>query len=147
MKVSDLKSPPGAKKNRKRKGRGPGSGHGKTSGRGHKGQKARSRVQIGFEGGQMPLIRRLPKRGFTHSFKKQFQIVHLLQLNTFKEKSTVTPEMMRENGLIKRIGDGVKVLGDGKLSRPLVVKAHRFSKSALEKIEKAGGKAEIVTNE
>lgn len=145
MKLSDLSPIPGSKKKNKRVGRGSGSGHGKTSCRGHKGQKSRSGggTRIGFEGGQMPLHRRLPKRGFTNIFRKQYGIVNLAALDGLSN-SEVTPEVLIEKGLIKDIKDGIKVLGDGEIKKPLTVKAHAFSSSAKEKIIKAGGKIEVI---
>ncbi len=145
MKLSDLSPIPGSKKKNKRVGRGSGSGHGKTSCRGHKGQKSRSGggTRIGFEGGQMPLHRRLPKRGFTNIFRKQYGIVNLAALDRLSD-SEVTPEILIEKGLIKDIKDGIKVLGDGEIKKPLTVKAHAFSSSAKEKIIKAGGKIEVI---
>ncbi len=145
MKLSDLSPITGSKKKNKRVGRGSGSGHGKTSCRGHKGQKSRSGggTRIGFEGGQMPLHRRLPKRGFTNIFKKQYGIVNLAALDRLSA-SEVTPEVLIEKGLVKDIKDGIKVLGDGEIKKPLIVKAHAFSSSAKEKIIKAGGKIEII---
>lgn len=145
MKLSDLSPIPGSKKKNKRVGRGSGSGHGKTSCRGHKGQKSRSGggTRIGFEGGQMPLHRRLPKRGFTNIFRKQYGIVNLAALDRLSA-SEVTPEVLIEKGLVKDIKDGIKVLGDGEIKKPLIVKAHAFSSSAKEKIIKAGGKIEII---
>jgi large subunit ribosomal protein L15 len=145
MKLSDLSPIPGSKKKNKRVGRGSGSGHGKTSCRGHKGQKSRSGggTRIGFEGGQMPLHRRLPKRGFTNIFRKQYRIVNLAALDRLSA-SEVTPEVLIEKGLVKDIKDGIKVLGDGEIKKPLIVKAHAFSSSAKEKIIKAGGKIEII---
>ena len=130
-------------KKKKRVGRGPGSGHGKTSGRGHKGQKARagSTTWVGFEGGQMPLIRRVPKRGFTGPGKKEFRLVNLKDLNQFESDAEVNPAALKARGFIKKESERVKILGSGELKIPLSVKAHSFSKTALEKIEKAGGKA------
>jgi large subunit ribosomal protein L15 len=146
MRLHDLKPAEGSKKRPKRVGRGIGSGHGKTSTRGHKGQNARSGggVRPGFEGGQMPLIRRIPKRGFTNKFKKEYAIVNVEDLNVFEENTRVTPELLKEKGLIKQIKDGVKILGDGELKVKLEVVAHAFSSSAKEKIEAAGGKAEVI---
>ena len=136
MKLHELQSPPGANKRIKRVGRGTGSGHGKTSTRGHKGQKSRSGggVRPGFEGGQMPLQRRLPKRGFTNIFKKEYSIVNVKDFNVFEEGIEVTPELLQQAGLIKNLKNEVKVLGDGDLERKVTVKAHRFSKQAEEKI-------------
>lgn len=130
----------------KRVGRGIGSGHGKTATRGHKGQKARSGggVRRGFEGGQMPLVRRLPKRGFTNIFKKQFSLVNVKQLERFNPGTVVTPELLLEEGLIRDLKDGVKVLGDGEIDRPLTVRAHAFSETAVRKLEAAGGRAEVI---
>ncbi|MCF6097648.1 50S ribosomal protein L15 [Thermovorax subterraneus] len=146
MRLHDLKPAKGSRKRPKRVGRGIGSGHGKTSTRGHKGQNARSGggVRPGFEGGQMPLIRRIPKRGFTNKFKKEYAIVNVKDLNVFEENTKVTPELLKEKGLIKQIKDGVKILGDGELNVKLEVVAHAFSSSAREKIEAAGGKAEVI---
>ncbi|HHV44245.1 MAG TPA: 50S ribosomal protein L15 [Firmicutes bacterium] len=147
MQIHDLKPNPGARKKAKRVGRGIGSGLGKTSTRGHKGQKARSggAKGPGFEGGQMPLQRRLPKRGFTNTFGTEYTVVNLDRLDAVFEANTeVTPELLLETGVIKKIGDGVKVLGKGEVTKPFVVKAHRFSKSAVEKIEAAGGKAQVI---
>lgn len=139
MKITDITSPIGSNKRRKRLGRGESSGHGKTSTRGTKGQRARSGsgLRPGFEGGQMPLYRRIPKRGFVSRFKRVFEIVNVGGLNKFDDNTIVD--------LTKTAHHSIKVLGDGELTKPLVVKAHAFSKSAVNKIEKAGGKAEIVT--
>ncbi|AEF16409.1 MULTISPECIES: 50S ribosomal protein L15 [Thermoanaerobacterium] len=146
MRLHDLKPAEGSRKERKRVGRGIGSGLGKTSGRGHKGQKARSggNIRPGFEGGQMPLTRRLPKRGFTNIFKKEYAIVNLSLLDNFEDGTVVTPELLIERGIIKKVKDGVKILGSGDLSKKLTVKAHKFSKSAIDKIESIGGKAEVI---
>ncbi|WP_054950985.1 50S ribosomal protein L15 [Numidum massiliense] len=146
MKLHELKPAPGAKKTRKRVGRGIGSGHGKTSGRGQKGQNARSGggVRPGFEGGQNPLIRRLPKRGFTNRNRKEYAIINLDELSRFEEGSEVTPELLLEQKVVKNLKDGLKVLGDGDLNIKLTVKAHKFSKSAAEKIQEAGGTAEVI---
>jgi len=146
MKLHELKPAEGAVKTPLRKGRGVGSGLGKTSGRGHKGQKARSGggTRPGFEGGQMPLSRRLPKRGFTNPFSKEYSLVNLKDLNRFEEGTVVTPELLKEEGLVKKLNDGVKILGEGELAKKLTVKAHKFSKSAKEKIEALGGKAEVI---
>jgi large subunit ribosomal protein L15 len=145
MRLSDLSPAKGSKKKNKRVGRGPGSGHGKTSCRGHKGQKARSGggPKVGFEGGQMPLYRRLPKRGFKNIFKKEYAIVNLKDLSSLSD-SVITPELMLERGLLKDIKCGVKILGDGDIDKPLTIKAHAFSDSARDKIIKAGGKIEII---
>ena len=146
MDLSNLKPAIGSTKNRKRIGRGPGSGTGKTAGKGHKGQKARSggSVKAGFEGGQMPLQRRLPKRGFTPLHKKIYALVNLRDLELFEAGSVVDLEALGKAGLVKKLCDGVKILGDGEFSKALTVKAHKFSKSAVEKIEAAGGKAEVI---
>jgi large subunit ribosomal protein L15 len=145
MKLSDLSPENGSRKKNKRVGRGHGSGHGKTSCKGHKGQKARSGGvgKRGFEGGQMPLHRRLPKRGFRNIFKKEYAIVALRDLVGFSEE-LVTPEAMIEKGLIKDMKSGVKILGDGEVKKSLTIKAHAFSASAKEKILKAGGRVEII---
>ncbi|MEF9426715.1 MAG: 50S ribosomal protein L15 [Candidatus Mariimomonas ferrooxydans] len=145
MRLSDLSPMRGSRKRKKRVGRGPGSGHGKTSCRGHKGQKSRSGggTRPGFEGGQMPLHRRLPKRGFRNIFKKQYAIINLKVLNEISDP-VVTPEVIIEKGFIKSIKDGVKILGVGEIKKPLNIKAHAFSASAKEKILKSGGSAEII---
>jgi large subunit ribosomal protein L15 len=146
MDLSNLKPALGSTKNRKRLGRGPGSGNGKTAGKGHKGQNARSGggVKAGFEGGQMPLQRRLPKRGFTSLNKKEYVLVNLRDLELFEAGSVVDLESLGKAGLINKVGDGVKILADGDFSKALTVKAHKFSKSAIAKIEAAGGKAEVI---
>lgn len=149
MKLHDLRpAEGGGVKARKRLGRGIGSGTGKTSGKGHKGQNARSGggVRPGFEGGQMPLFRRLPKRGFTNVFKKEYALVNVSVLENFEDGAEVTPEILINSGLIKKAKakDGVRILGDGELTKKLTVKAHHFSKAAIEKIEAAGGKAEVI---
>lgn len=141
-----LSPPPGAVHRPKRVGRGPGSGHGKTACRGTKGQKSRTSPDIpkGFEGGQMPLYRRLPKRGFRNPFRKEYAIVNVRELNRFPPGSVVDEQVLREAGLVKGAYDGVKILGDGDLKVSLTVKAHKFSRTAVEKIEAAGGAVEIV---
>ena len=147
MKLHELRPNEKAFKIRKRVGRGPGSGLGKTSGRGQKGQNSRSGggVRPGFEGGQLPLFRRLPKRGFSNAmFKIRYAVINLSDLNKFEEGAIVTPEILKEMGILKNQLNGVKVLGNGKLEKKLTVKAHRFSKSAKESIEKMGGKAEVI---
>lgn len=146
MKLHELSSLDGSVKNRKRVGRGPGSGTGKTSGKGEKGQNARSGggVRPGFEGGQMPLFRRLPKRGFTNIFAKEYVAINVDRLNAFENGTEVTPELLLEKRIISKIKDGVKILGNGNLEKSLTVKASKFSKSAAEKIEAAGGKVEVV---
>lgn len=145
MKLSDLAPAPGSRKKRKRVGRGPGSGHGKTSCRGHKGQKARTGggTRPGFEGGQMPLQRRIPKRGFTNIFQKQYAVVNLSTLNKLSE-TAITPEFLIEAGIVKKALDGIKILGNGEITRAITVKAHSFSASAKDKIEKAQGKTEVI---
>ncbi|WP_227764145.1 50S ribosomal protein L15 [Zhaonella formicivorans] len=146
MKLHELKPAEGSRKAPTRVGRGIGSGLGKTSGRGHKGQKARSGggVRPGFEGGQMPLHRRLPKRGFTNIFKKEIVNINVDVLNRFDNGTVVTPELLKEQGIIKSVKDGLKILGEGNVEKALTVKAHGFSKAAVEKIEAAGGKAEVI---
>ena len=147
MKMHDLSPAAGAKTSRKRLGRGIGSGTGKTSGKGHKGQWARSGggVRPGFEGGQMPLSRRLPKTGFDNRYKKVYSIVNLDDLNAFEDGAVVNAEALMETGVLSKIEPyGLKVLGDGELTKKVTVQAKKFSKSAQEKIEKAGGKAEVL---
>lgn len=146
MKLEELKSPPGANKSIKRVGRGTGSGHGKTSTRGHKGQKSRSGggIRLGFEGGQMPLQRRIPKRGFTNIFKKEYAIVNIRDLNVFDDGTEVTPLLLWEEGIIKSIKDGVKILGDGELDKKLFIQANKISKQAEEKVLALGGKVEVI---
>ena len=145
MNLSGLRPPVGQKKARKRIGRGMGSGHGKTSTRGSKGQRAGTGFgqKRGFEGGQMPIHRRLPKRGFTNIFKKQYAIVNLGKLETL-EGDSFNADRMFELGVIKKLGDGLKILGTGELTRKMTVEAHHFSKSAVEKIQKAGGAAKVI---
>jgi large subunit ribosomal protein L15 len=146
MRLHDLTPPQGARRAAKRKGRGLASGLGKTAGRGQKGQGARSgaKTRRGFEGGQMPLFQRLPKRGFTNIFKQRWSVVNLAALNCFEDGTTVTPQLLKEAGLLKSLRDPLKILGDGELKRKLVVQAHRFSNQAQAKIEAAGGKAEVI---
>lgn len=146
MKLHELGPPDGARKRVKRVGRGPGSGHGKTAGRGHKGQKARSggKVSPWFEGGQLPLHRRVPKRGFRNPFKKVYAIVNLKDLDRFEAGTKVTPVLLEEAGLVKNSLDGIKVLGEGELTKPLHVLAHKFSRSAVQKIQEAGGTVEVI---
>ena len=146
MKLHELKPVDGARKYGFRLGRGHGSGNGKTSGKGNKGQKARSggMGKLGFEGGQTPLARRLPKRGFTNFTRKEYSIINLSQLNNFEDGAEVNPMILKELGLVKNLKDGLKVLGEGELTKKLNVKAHKFSQSAVELIEKAGGKAEVI---
>ena len=146
MKLEDLQPAAGSRKRDKRVGRGVGSGHGKTSCKGHKGQKARSggTKGAGFEGGQMPLQRRLPKRGFKNHFAVEFAIINLKDINTLKGMDIITPESLLEKGVIKDLKSGLKVLGEGDIQRPVTIKADAFSASALAKIAAAGGKAEVV---
>ena len=146
MKLEDLKPAAGSNKKRKRVGRGDGSGHGKTSGRGHKGQGARSggNTKPGFEGGQMPLQRRLPKRGFHNPFRIEMAVVNLSQLELLPAGGEITPETLMQHGYVTGKTRRIKVLGDGSLSKALTIKAHGFSVKAKEKIEAAGGKAELI---
>jgi large subunit ribosomal protein L15 len=147
MKLHELKPAEGSKHTRKRVGRGIGSGNGKTAGRGHKGQNARSGggVRLGFEGGQTPLFRRLPKRGFNNAvFATEYAEVNVSKLNKFEAGTVVTPELLKEAGIVKNLRDGVKILGNGEITVALTVQAQAFSKSAIEKIEAAGGKAEVI---
>ena len=145
MNLSSLRPPAGQRHPRKRVGRGMGSGHGKTSTRGHKGQGSRagSGVRRGFEGGQMPLHRRLPKRGFRNIFRKRYAIINLKEIAQIAEPA-ISPDLLLARGVIKKLYDGLKVLGEGELSAPVSVSAHLFSQSAREKILKAGGKAEVI---
>ncbi len=143
MDLSILRPSSGSTHARKRVGRGPSSGHGKTSTRGHKGQKARGKIHKWFEGGQMPLVRRIPKRGFNRSFKQKYLIINVDDLNIFNKKKIITPEILRAARLAKGRGK-IKVLGRGRLNRPLRVKAHHFSKQAQKKIEEAQGEIEII---
>lgn len=147
MNLSTLRAPRGQKHAVKRLGRGMGTGHGKTSGRGHKGQGSRSgsRRKRGFEGGQMPLQRRLPKRGFTNIFKKRYAVVNLSQIAELGQ-TTVSPETLMAAGMVKNLHDGLKVLGNGELKNAVTVSAHRFSQSAIDKITKAGGKTELIAS-
>jgi large subunit ribosomal protein L15 len=146
MKLHELKPAQGSRKERNRVGRGTGSGNGKTSGRGHKGQNARSGggVRLGFEGGQTPLFRRLPKRGFTNVNRKDYAVVNIDTLNRFEEGTEVTPELLIESGIVKSEKAGIKVLANGNVEKKLTVKAHKFSAAAKEAIEAAGGKTEVV---
>ena len=146
MKLHELKPPRGSRRKRKRIGRGDGSGHGGTATKGAKGQNARSGggIKAGFEGGQMPLSRRLPKRGFRNPFRKNITVVNLGQLGKFAGGATVDPEALLQQGIIKNLGDGVKILGKGNLDRPLKIKAHAVSSGAREKIEAAGGSVEVI---
>ncbi len=147
MKLHTVKPNDGATKARKRVGRGPGSGLGKTAGRGENGQNSRSGggVRVGFEGGQTPLFRRLPKRGFSNArFKKVYAVINLSDLNKFEDGAEVTPEILKNMGLVKKELDGIKVLGNGTLEKKLTVKANKFSETAIKAIEKTGGKAEVI---
>ena len=146
MKLHELSSTPGAAKEGKRKGRGAGTGNGKTAGRGHKGQKARSGggVRVGFEGGQMPLARRLPKRGFNNIFAKTYAVVNLSDLDVFEEGETVGIDQLREKGIVKKYDGRLKILGNGEITKKMTIQATAFSKSASEKITAAGGKAEVI---
>lgn len=146
MKLNELKYTDGARRESYRVGRGHGSGNGKTAGKGHKGQNARSGggVSIGFEGGQTPLYRRLPKRGFTNYTRKEYAVVNVEALNRFEDGTTVTPELLLATRLARKELDGIKILGCGELTKKLTVQANKFSKSAQEAIEKAGGKVEVI---
>jgi large subunit ribosomal protein L15 len=146
MKLHELRPAEGARKAPKRVGRGTGSGLGRNAGKGEKGQKARTGggVRPGFEGGQMPLYRRLPKRGFTNIFAKQYAEINVERLNIFEDGTEITPEILLEKGIVKKAKDGVKILGNGELQKKLTVKAAKFTKAAAEKIEAAGGKVEVI---
>lgn len=146
MKLFELSPAPGSKKEGKRKGRGTGTGNGKTAGRGHKGQKARSGggVRPGFEGGQMPLARRLPKRGFNNYFAKKYAEINVSALDMFEDGAVITAASLQDAGLIGKLYDGLKVLGNGDITKKLTVKATKFSGTAKQKIEAAGGKTEVV---
>ena len=146
MKLHELSPVAGSTQIGKRKGRGHGSGNGKTGGRGHKGQKARSggKVRVGFEGGQMPLVRRIPKRGFINVFAKPLTAVNVIALNAFEDDAVIDAAALIENGIIAECPNGLKILGNGNLTKKVTVKAAAFSESAKEKIEQAGGKAEVV---
>ena len=146
MKLHELRAVPGATKAPKRKGRGTATGQGKTAGRGMNGQKSRSGggVRPGFEGGQMPLYRRIPKIGFTNIWVTEYTAVNVSELNRFEAGTVVTPELLKETGLAKQVKDGIKILGNGTLEKNLTVQAQKFSKTAIEKIEAAGGKAEVI---
>ncbi len=143
MKISDLAPYPGAKKKEKRIGRGPGSGHGKTSTKGHKGQASRSggTKAPGFEGGQQPLIRRIPKRGFINTFRKEYAVVNLDRLNRFEANAVIGPQQLKEAGMVKQSAKLIKVLGVGEVTKPMAVSSHKFSKEAVRKIQAAGGQA------
>jgi large subunit ribosomal protein L15 len=146
MKLNELRPAEGSKRSSKRIGRGTGSGWGKTAGRGSDGQNSRSGggVRLGFEGGQMPLYRRLPKRGFNNIFAKKYSIVSIDRLNVFEDGTEVTPELLLEKRIVRKLNDGIKVLSNGNLEKKLTIKAMKFSKAAIEKIEAAGGKAEVI---
>lgn len=146
MKLHELRPAPGARADRVRKGRGIGSGLGKTAGRGHKGQKARSggSIRRGFEGGQMPLYRRIPKRGFTNVFREEVAVVNIRDLDRFPAGAVVTPQLLRDHGLVKKRDVKVKLLGKGEIKHPLTVQVHAVSKGAAEKIAAAGGKVEVI---
>lgn len=146
MNLHEMKPAVGARKSRKRIGRGIGSGFGKTSGKGHKGQNARTGggTRLGFEGGQTPLFQRLPKRGFTNVNRKEYAVVNLDKLNLFEEGTEVTPELLLESGVLSKAKSGIKILGNGTLEKKLTVKAHKFSAAAKEAIEKAGGQTEVI---
>ena len=149
MELHNLKPAPGAKRARKRVGRGPGSGNGKTAGKGHKGQKSRSGYsrRYGFEGGQMPLVRRLPKRGFTNIFRIEYEVVNLRELErVFADGETVSPAILAKRGLIRKDKSLIKILATGELTKMLVVEAHKFSGSARSKIEAVGGRCEVMTS-
>ena len=146
MKLHELRAAEGSTKKPKRKGRGTATGQGKTAGRGMNGQNSRSGggTRLGFEGGQMPLYRRIPKRGFTNIWKKEYTVLNVDDLNVFEAGTLITPELLREKGLTKQVIDGIKILGEGNLEKSVTVQAHKFSKTAIEKIESAGGKAEVI---
>ena len=146
MKLNKLEKNPGSVHTKKRVGRGNASGNGTTAGRGMNGQKSRSgsKTRSYFEGGQMPLSRRLPKRGFCNIFKKEYAILNIERLNIFNEGEVINPERLLEEGMIKKVGDGIKILGEGALNKKLTIRAHRFSQEAKNKIESAGGKVEVI---
>ncbi|PAK60414.1 50S ribosomal protein L15 [Lentilactobacillus kefiri] len=144
MKLNELKAAEGSRSLRTRKGRGRSAGKGKTAGRGQKGQKARSKTRVGFEGGQMPLYRRIPKRGFNNISRKEYAVVNVVKLEAFDNGTEVTPELLQKSGIVKNAESGIKILGEGKLTKKLTVKANKFSKAAQSVIENAGGKIEVV---
>lgn len=144
MNLNELQPAAGSRKLRNRVGRGTSSGNGKTSGRGQKGQKARGKVRLGFEGGQMPLYRRIPKRGFTNISRKEFAVVNLEKLNAFADGTEITPALLIESGIVKNQKSGIKVLAVGQLDKKLTVKAHKFSGAAKAAIEQAGGTTEVI---
>jgi large subunit ribosomal protein L15 len=147
LNINTLKPAPGANRKNKRVGRGIGSGHGKTATRGYNGQHSRagSSMRPGFEGGQMPLYRRLPKRGFNNIFRKEFTVVNLDKLASFEPGANIDPVVLRDNGIIKNLNEDIKILGTGELVNAIHVKAHRFSESAIDKIQKAGGSVEVIS--
>lgn len=144
MKLNELKPAEGSRQVRNRVGRGTSSGNGKTAGRGQKGQKARGKVRLGFEGGQMPLFRRMPKRGFKNINRVEYAVVNIEKLNKFEDGTEVTPTLLVESGIVKNEKDGIKILGNGELKKKLTVKANKFSASAKRAIEAAGGQAEVM---
>ncbi|APR07886.1 50S ribosomal protein L15 [Lentilactobacillus parabuchneri] len=144
MKLNELKAAEGSRSLRTRKGRGRSAGKGKTAGRGQKGQKARSKTRVGFEGGQMPLYRRIPKRGFNNINHKEYAVVNVVKLEAFDDGTEVTPELLQQSGIVKNTKSGIKILGEGELTKKLTVKANKFSKAAQSVIENAGGKIEVV---
>ncbi len=144
MKLHELKPSEGSRKVRNRVGRGTSSGNGKTAGRGQKGQKARGKVRLGFEGGQMPLFRRMPKRGFNNINRKEYAVVNLTELNKFEDGAVVSVAELTEAGIVKNLKDGIKILGNGELNKKLTVKANKFSASAKEAIKAKGGQAEVI---
>ena len=144
MKLNELKPAEGSRQVRNRVGRGTSSGNGKTAGRGQKGQKARGKVRLGFEGGQMPLFRRMPKRGFKNINRVEYAVVNIEKLNKFENGTEVTPTLLVESGIVKNEKDGIKILGNGELKKKLTVKANKFSASAKSAIEAAGGQAEVM---
>lgn len=146
MKLHELRPAAGSKKKPKRLGRGPGSGLGKTAGKGHKGLLARAGNpnMAGFEGGQMPLARRLPKRGFHNPFRVEYSVVNLQALSALSDVNEITPQVLRDKGIVKKRSRPIKILGVGELTKPLVVEAHKFSQSALQKIQQAGGQAKVI---
>lgn len=144
MKINELKAAEGSRSLRTRKGRGRSAGKGKTAGRGQKGQKARSKTRVGFEGGQMPLYRRIPKRGFNNINHKEYAVVNVVKLEAFDDGTEVTPELLQQSGIVKNTKSGIKILGEGELTKKLTVKANKFSKAAQSVIENAGGKIEVV---
>ncbi len=149
LRLSDLAPAPGSRHKKKRVGRGPGSGHGKTACKGHKGQKARTGLEIPpwFEGGQMPLIRRTPKRGFYNKFRKEYAVVNLRDLNRFEPNSEVGPEELKKAGLVKKSKSGIKLLAEGELKHPLILKVHKASAVAIEKVKAIGGQITLLSQQ